>query len=257
MFNMPHQASTYNEKCRLILIEMESVIKQYSLYVEDGLIDYDLINISSSQLDFDTCFSLNTIKYIYSLSENYPRLRYLLFSDQCMLNYPSPHTNKFRTFFEVLQKTVVGKSNYPEYLHNEIDWLECQGVIKISESNEIFISDQPFLYVLYDLYKNEVISYHNLPTVLKRKVDELIKTGFLRSDNHLFSKPEQDYFNFHLNRRYFGNTLDLRNSYLHGSQIYDEENSEKHYNNYLIILKLLLLTMIKIIDDLEIRNALE
>lgn len=42
-------------------------------------------------------------------------------------------------------------------------------------------------------------------------------------DSTLFSKPEQDYFNYFLNKSDFTNGLDLRNSYLHGTQAKPDE----------------------------------
>ena len=50
--------------------------------------------------------------------------------------------------------------------------------------------------------------------------------------------------------------MDLRNSYLHGTQANPEE-IEKHEYAYFTYLKLVVLTMLKIDDDLQISNAVE
>ena len=51
------------------LPEMESVLKQFNLYVEDGVIDHDLHQISSDHLLFKNCKSLIQKKYVYPDSQ--------------------------------------------------------------------------------------------------------------------------------------------------------------------------------------------
>ena len=75
-------------------------------------------------------------------------------------------------------------------------------------------------------------------------------------DSSLFSKPEQAYFNFFLNKSDFTNGLDLRNSYLHGTQAKPDE-IQKHEYAYFSYLKLLILTFLKIEDDLMIYKAVK
>ena len=72
----------------------------------------------------------------------------------------------------------------------------------------------------------------------------------------LFSKPEQAYFNYYLNKSDFTNGLDLRNSYLHGTQAAPNE-THKHEYSYFTYLKLLFLVMLKIEDDLLISKRIK
>ena len=72
----------------------------------------------------------------------------------------------------------------------------------------------------------------------------------------LFSKSEQSYFNYFLNKREFTNGLDMRNSYLHGTQANPEEIQEHEYAYY-SYLKLLTLILLKIEDDLLISQMIE
>lgn len=74
-------------------------------------------------------------------------------------------------------------------------------------------------------------------------------------DSSLFSKPEQAYFNYFLNKSEFTNGLDLRNSYLHGTQANPDE-IQRHEYSYFTYLKLLVLIMLKIDDDLLISNTI-
>ena len=68
----------------------------------------------------------------------------------------------------------------------------------------------------------------------------------------MFSKHEADYFDFYLNKATFNNGNDLRNMYLHGSQPNALEDEKIHEKNYWIILKLFVLCVLKINDDLNL-----
>jgi len=66
----------------------------------------------------------------------------------------------------------------------------------------------------------------------------------------LFTKLETDYFNYFLNNSEFGNALALRNEYLHGGKKGKDVNGDIHKNNYFILLRIVILIIIKINDDL-------
>lgn len=52
VIQMPSEKSTYFEKCRTILPEMESILKQYDMLVSDRVIDSELLHICSKPLAF-------------------------------------------------------------------------------------------------------------------------------------------------------------------------------------------------------------
>ena len=78
----------------------------------------------------------------------------------------------------------------------------------------------------------------------------MISEGILKSESTLFSKPEIDYLNYYLNKSEFNNGLDLRNMYIHGTHPNDKESEKIHETNYMRILKIFILAIIKINDDL-------
>lgn len=51
----------------------------------------------------------------------------------------------------------------------------------------------------------------------------------MKFENTLFSKPEQDYLNFALNKSEFSNGWDLRNKYCHDTYTLDEKQQEQDY----------------------------
>lgn len=65
---------------------------------------------------------------------------------------------------------------------------------------------------------------------------------------------ESDYLNYILNNKY-SNSLFLRNMYLHGTQLVD--NEVLHKSNYMIILRLFILVIIKINDELCLKEYID
>lgn len=64
-FSVPTSTNSYFEKVRLLAPEFESILKQYKLFVEDGNIDFELLQISSSPTTIREIPSLIQNKYIY------------------------------------------------------------------------------------------------------------------------------------------------------------------------------------------------
>ncbi len=249
IISMPSANSNYFEKCKSVLPEFDLILKEYKYYCEDGIIDQELVNISSTQMFFKDIPSLNDKKYIYANKiDDTLLIQYYFFSDQCLLNY-NPITNKsYGCFYELLRNIEMKYSDYNIHEQKMIDWLVDKELLAV-DNNYIKFKNKPLINIYADLYFNEVINYWRYPKQLRNIVDSLIEKGILYSENTLFSKPEQDYFNYYLNMSEFIDGFDIRNSNLHGSQSGDR-NSEIHSSRYMIILQLLILIVIKINDDL-------
>jgi hypothetical protein len=251
--SLPSKDVTAFEKCRTLIPEIESTLKKFNQLVDIGYIDQDLLEISSNPITFSDCKSFFPRKYIYPNSNDFNRICFYFFSDQCMLNYLVDENKSFKSFFEMLVNRDVYISNIQEYNKPDINWLVSINLLYI-ESNQIIIKDPLKLFIIRDLYRYETINYINCSVFEKKKIDELIDNGFLASESSLFSRDEQHYFNYNLNKKEFGNSLDLRNKYVHGTQPVNYENDNKHQFNYLIVLKLLILIIIKINDELCNKN---
>ena len=249
IISMPSANSNYFEKCKSLLPEFDLILKEYKYYCEDGIIDQELVNISSTQMFFKDIPSLNDKKYIYANKiDDTLLIQYYFFSDQCLLNY-NPITNKsYGCFYELLRNIEMKYSDYNIHEQKMIDWLVDKELLAV-DNNYIKLKNKPLINIYADLYFNEVINYWRYPKQLRNIVDSLIEKEILYSENTLFSKPEQDYFNYYLNMSEFIDGFDIRNSNLHGSQSGDR-NSEIHSSRYMIILQLLILIVIKINDDL-------
>lgn len=251
-FQLPSKDATYFEKCRSILPEIDSIIKQYKLYVEYGEIERELLEFSSLPLTFDEIPSLQRLKYAYGSGQEFERLIYLFFSDQCMLSYLDrlrDGDQKYANFFELIINEKIFLSDYINREEHQIKWLLENNYITTEAEGLLEISDPIMISVLKDLNDNEVINFWRCPKEYRDKILELNEKGVIIFEDKLLSRLERDYLNFYLNRKKFCNSFDLRNRYLHGTQP-DATSDEMHKNNYYIILKIIIILVIKINDDL-------
>lgn len=254
-FSMPSSTS-YFEKVRLLAPEFESVLKQFRLFVEDGVIDFDLLQISSTPTTIKDIPSLNRNKYIYFNGDNKEMVACsnLFFSDQSSIHYVEKFKEKhYQTFFDLLANEQVNSSNFAEYQMAPLNYLVERGLIAIDPEGFVQVANPARVLILEDLYFNESASFHRYSRELQQEVQKMETEKIVYFDNTLFSKPEQAYFNFFLNKSEFTNGLDLRNSYLHGTQATADE-VQKHEQAYFMYLRLLILAFLKIEDDLIIHK---
>jgi len=257
--SMPSENNSYLEKVRLFAPEFESVLKQYKLFVEDSEIDFELMQISSSPCSIKDIPSSIPNKYFYLNEDNQEIVSCsnLFFSDQAMLDYVEPYKEKhYHTFFNLLRNERVNFNNYEEYQKPKINYLIDKGFIVIDENGFIQVTNPARVFILKDLHNNEVVSFYNYPFVFQEEAIRMATQNMIFFESSLFSKPEQSYFNYFLNKSEFTNGVDLRNSYLHGTQANPEETGRHEYA-YFTYLKLLALALLKIEDDLLISQAIK
>lgn len=258
-FSIPSATNSYFEKVRLLAPEFESILKQFKLYVEDGEIDFELLEISSTPSAIKDIPSLNKDKYIYLIETNKEIVgcSNLFFSDQTLLTYVEPYKEKhFRCFFDLLVNEQVKFNDYEEHQKPELNYLIEKGHISIDLNGIIKITNLERILILKDLYSNEVASYYHYPINFQKEAKQMMTEGIVLFETSLFSKPEQSYFNYFLNKSEFTNGLDLRNSYLHGTQARPDETKIHEYA-YFTYLRLLFMTLLKIEDDLFISQMIK
>lgn len=243
--HMPSECSTYLEKCRTICAEIESVLKQYKSFVENGYIDQELISMNSTPVSVKDIPSLNENKYIYlSKSSDTIRIINLIFSDQTMIYSMDHEKSMGDNFYLTIQNGMWKRHEFGP--QNEVDWLIEHDILDLQEEYLVWKSKN-MMDLLYDLFYNEVSPYILWKYQSTETVHEAFNKGWIRYESSFLSRPEQDYFNYMMNRKDFGNSLDLRNLYLHGTQGHDENTHKNHYYKFL---ELLIILIIKINDDL-------
>ena len=102
-FQPPTKDSSYREKTRDLLAELDSVLKQYDLVTKHGEIDRELLEITSNSPGFSSHKSGCDEKYGYAKSEELLAIINMLFSDQSPLSY-----NK-RTEDDYLNTVIIFK----------------------------------------------------------------------------------------------------------------------------------------------------
>ena len=161
-FSIP-SAKSYFEKVRLLAPEFESVLKQYKLFVEDGGIDFELLQISSNPTAIKGIPSVNKNKYLYFNEDNKEMAgcTNLFFSDQTLLAYVEPFKEKhYNTFFDLLVNEKVKFSSYEQHQKLQLNYLIDKGFINIDSNDYIQFTNPARVIILKDLYINEVASFY-------------------------------------------------------------------------------------------------
>lgn len=257
--SFPSEGSTYAEKCSTIITAFESILKQYSLYVKNGEIDFELVGMSTTPITFESVPSLVSKKYIYGVDKDYTNLTSLLFSDQCMYSFVTRiHEQKkeYESFLDLILNEQVYLSDYKEHEHSAIRYLADYDLIEITPDGLILVNNKKKVAVLRDIYINEVVSRWHYPVAALSQIQELVDKGVLIEKSSLLSTPETSYLNYLLNRSEYDNGLEIRNKYVHGIQQVNT-NENEHMQNYLILLKIFVLLVIKVNDDFELRQMIE
>lgn len=257
--SFPSEGTAYAEKCSTIITAFESILKQYSLYVKNGEIDFELVGISTTPITFESVPSLVSKKYIYGVNKDYANLTFMLFSDQCIYSFvPRIHEQQkeYASFLDLILNEQVYLSDYREHEYQAFKYLADYDLIEIAPDGLISVNNKKKVAVLRDLYENEVVSRWHYPVAALSEIQELVDKGILIEKSSLLSTPETNYLNYLLNRSEYDNGLEIRNKYVHGIQQVNT-NENEHMQNYLILLKIFVLLTIKVNDDFELRKMIE
>jgi hypothetical protein len=246
------KTSSFLEKARHLFSEMESVIKQFSLYAENGELDTDLLTITSDQVRYRSIPSLLTGKYVYASDDQViGNILHLLFSDQSGLTYISDDlraTNGARLLFDY----QVAYGDFHPHQKPSIDYLLDLGVLE-NTGVCVQLADIRKFRIFQVLFHSEAASYYHYSAQLRACIDEMVAKGWLVRQESLLTQSEGSYFNYCLNQSEFSDGPDLRNKYLHGSQG-GGDDERQHFSTYLTALKLLIALVIKMNDEFWLRD---
>ena len=245
IFIKPTSHQSYSEKCHLLTSSFDSILKQLNFYINNGEINQEIISMDTRPIEIQCIPSLLKQKYFYGDGYKYHNIVHLLFSDQSPIIYTKI---KHTSFAELLSKANIKKSEFNNYCASAIDFLITESILIEDESGYLRIKNKLFASILYELYRNQFLEYWNLSSYERTEVDKMINLGYIRFSSNFLAEPEADYFNYYLNK-HFSNGLEIRDKYAHGqAQLNKDENY--HYKNYLILLKLIIMLILKINDEL-------
>lgn len=241
--------SPFVDKIRSLAPEFDFLLKQFKLLSEDGEIDLELIQLDSKPIYFSDIHSLNQKKYVYSDNDLILYLKYIFFSNQSMMNYIEAYKDKYDNLYELLSYENVKLDDFHNYQQYELNRLLNENYLIINEQGIIKIENDIKIFIIGQIHLNEVVSYWIYPQLIRDVIDEMAQQGLLKFENTLLTIPEKNYFNYYLNKKEYTNGFDLRNKYLHGTNSFSED---EHKFDYHMLLKIIILTLLKIEDDILI-----
>lgn len=248
----PSTALSYLEKTRHAFIALDGIVKRYKLLVEEGSIDPDLLKMISKPIPYKDIPSFMDGKYAYATDhEDIKAIMHCLFSDQSRIHYINNEL-KGDDFTGLLANNEVSYFDFHDYQKPTIDYLISLDILE-NESNKIQLKNVPQIILLRHLFSSEALSYYHYDNKLQAVIDDMVEKGWLVRETSLLTKPEASLFNYYLNQSEFSNGLDLRNRYIHDSQA-DEADESAHYTTYIIAMELLMSLVIKINNDILLRD---
>ena len=243
-FTSPSKNTSDLEKTRHLISEFEALLKQYSLLTMEGEIDYDLIHISTNSTPFGQIKSRKVKKYVYLTSNDFEVNKNIFFSKQEWL---LPDRKRNDNLYKSLTNENITLNDFIKYKRPYIEKLIEDKDLRIDSFGNIRINKPYIMHVLFELYNDNVINYSYCDLYLREEIDKLIQEEKLMVDNKLFTKDEVSYLNFFMNEKEFTDGYKLHNKYVHGANSFAQE---EHEQDYLRILNMLILVLLKIEDDI-------
>src|SRR5690606_5729775 len=139
-FSTPSKNTKYFERIRVLAPEIESILKQYKAYLENGSIDFELLNFVKAPLYFSNIKSKLRVKYVYGVGSEFLRISNLLFSDQASLAYTEAFKSKYKNFKDLLVNQDVTYDSFHDYKKNGLDFLLEKEIISVDVNGYLRIN---------------------------------------------------------------------------------------------------------------------
>ena len=160
-------------------------------------------------------------------------------------NHSDKRLNEFESFFDAItsfgsiEAKLLDHNIQQEPLKRLLDFKAIR-----LENGHYYLNKMETAF-LKNFYEKDVLCYIYAPT-MHSMIGELHSRGRVVVEDKLFSRPEQKYLNFILNKAEFSDGFDLRNKYSHGTV---SSNDQENLRDYLEFLKIMVLIVIKINEE--------
>ncbi|RHH73279.1 hypothetical protein [Collinsella sp. AM17-1] len=245
--SLPATGCSWLDKCKAMGPELERALKAYSLYSKMHVIDPDYFRFENFKL-FSEFKSFYANKYVIR-GDRYDEAAKPLFWDQSLLAFASRIKSPEDNLWDLLHKHVVHVDDYDGDYRSAIESLINKGFLAESDKDGRLLPSKKAHY----LKKIWDSSAYPLWRCSKATIDgahELVKQGYLKYSDALFSPDEASYLNYMFNNAIHSNALALRNSYDHGNSPVDDPNSSQFARDYYLFLTLLIEITLKISEEL-------
>ena len=250
VYSAPSEGATSLEKILLLISQIDSIIRQFRFYIEDGYVDREFFEFSSQMVILSDTPSMLEEKYVYPNSAEINKAMHCLYSDQSLLCYTEKTADKYDTLSELLINEHVLITDFEEYVKRDVEWLLEYGYIYEDNARRVCLNREK-AYILKELFENGVLSISYFGGTIRKELDNYIQSGQLTLETTLFTRQEQAFLDYMLNVQQFNNGPELRNKYVHGTYPLDEKRQEK---DYLELLKIMILIIIKMNEEFCLRG---
>lgn len=240
----------YINRCKSLFPEFDSVLKKYRLFIEFKEISNELLNETKEFYKIDDCPSFIKDKYLVLNEQNCDIINILnlLFSDQSNITYINDNLHD-SNFAKLILKNNVKINDFEdrEFQLRRVNFLIEKKIIHINNENILEINREILAVCKYLFDHNFLRNHHS-------EIEQnFIEKGYLLPCTRLFAPDEANYLNYYLNNSKFGDAIALSNKYRHSDTTLEDE--KQIYNDYLLGLRMLILIMIKINDELCYYNS--
>ena len=246
-FHASNKESSYYERGKSIICEMDSILDQYELFFRHREIDQGLLEIKSKASSYTSLKSFNEKKFIkLNNTPDNSALFSALFSNQSPLSFISSK-KEHSTFFKHI-KSGVKITDFEDYQVKQIKFLIDKNLLKLSNELITFTNFQE-INILNKLWKSGTYCLYYKDKLTLDIAEDLCEKGYCEYSDNLFSEYESNYLSYILDDKKYGNGLKIRNKFSHGKFSYKSE--EEHQKNYLELLQIIIFYVMRINDELE------
>lgn len=250
-FSASPKENNFYIRSKSLLPEMDSILKQFDFYQEDGEIDYELFELQSKNNGYRNIKSLIQKKFIYIKAEELMNLCHLLFDNQSRLSFPEKKSGK-SSFYYYVQEGITFHDFYDSQQKIISDYLKVHNIIDYDVSNRIYFKNITLINLYKIIWDAGYCSLIEFSDPLMQVVHEEVINGNLRYGNTLFSEKESDYISYIMDDKKFNNGLAIRNKMTHGS--FAKKSTKEHKDYYLELLMILLLYTVRINEELDYQD---
>ena len=129
IINLSGEKVNWLEKCKNLVSEMDGVLKQFRLFVTDGQIDRELLEMSSENVIFNSIPGFVEMKYGYVDNQEMKNEMLPLFSEQSHISYTEKTKSKYNTFIKLVATEKMKKSDFYSYQLPQLEWLIDRNII--------------------------------------------------------------------------------------------------------------------------------